>query len=111
MENAILKAIEGGYLFKLYNGEPSCELNVYGGEGELKLPVRITATYKDGYVRNVTQHEITGDPLFWQCLGASMGWGDVPSENLCGWLYKMHRFIDHIANGGTVDDFFKDLLK
>lgn len=27
-----------------------------------------------------------------------------------GWQYQMHRFIDHIAEGKDVDEFFKDLI-
>ena len=64
------------------------------------------------------------DPLFWQALGKAMGWGMWKSPEINAsvieedywegktlWFYHWHRFIDHLASGGSADDFFKDLLK
>jgi hypothetical protein len=74
------------------------------------------------------------DPLFWQCLGKALGWGEKICPNcgtryvegavICGetqtcfpekyylkvgWLYHWHRFIDHLAEGKSVEVFFRDL--
>lgn len=67
------------------------------------------------------------DPLFWQSLGKAMGWKDGNAESagdglvftcpvckqLSGgrteWLYHWHRFIDHLAEGGTITGFFEKL--
>jgi len=78
------------------------------------------------------------DPLFWQALGKERGWdADLcPTcgggyrisarmvdwcENYCendgfptaprpGWQYHWHRFIDHLAEGKSIEDFFANLL-
>jgi len=67
------------------------------------------------------------DPLFWQSLGKAMEWDSKQfhSEDEkcshgahCGghyrghgrmWLEEWHRFIDHLAEGGTPESFFKQL--
>ena len=69
------------------------------------------------------KHEILLDPLFWQALGKSMGWGNT---NVCGhcrsnlydsyerkedkmWHYYWLSFIDHLAEGGSVESYFANL--
>jgi len=76
------------------------------------------------------------DPLFWQSLGKALVWakydrsvtyysshkilknrkakvspikGEVHTEN--SYLYHWHRFIDTLAEGGTAEDYFTNLLK
>lgn len=137
MEQAIKKAIEGGYQ--------------YTGGSFIKNPVK---TYiecgfiiqkgqptSDGWDGGTARHKISNivfetlllDPLFWQALGKQQGWnfhcevcGWEKEKNdnhwYCkqcermetfniGWLHHWHSFIDHIANGGDIDDFFNNLLK
>lgn len=67
------------------------------------------------------------DPEFWQCLGKALGfepkkvpetgriyltspYGYALDKQVNWWEYTMHRFIDHLAEGKDVDEFFKDLL-
>ncbi len=74
------------------------------------------------------------DPLFWQALGKALGWeldgeycksgcgcvrgdGNLHDGALCSWEHResewkinWHNFIDHLAEGGTPDSFFKALL-
>lgn len=64
------------------------------------------------------------DPAFWRALGKALGWsmefqdintmtnasGEFKSAIFPEWLYQWHRFIDHIADEGEPDDFFKELL-
>ena len=57
------------------------------------------------------------DPSFWRSLAKAMGWGDpdeIPTGEInnpiCpAWLEKWHRFIDHLAEGKTAEEFFKEL--
>lgn len=100
MKEAIKKAIEGGYK-KLYGYEDYKE-----SDDTLCMA---------GEFGKVSNHFLL-DPLFWQALGKAEGWIDgdkdsygVPKEKW-GWKDQWHRFIDKIADGGTPDEFFKDLL-
>jgi len=62
---------------------------------------------------------VFSDPSFWQCLGKAMGWeimyrpyksGSTRNfDAIQGWLYQWHRFIDHLAEGGTAEEFFKEI--
>lgn len=64
------------------------------------------------------------NPIFWQCLGRSLGWSSKRCTE-CGeerckklnhdfweyvWQYQWHNFIDHLAEGKDIDSFFKELL-
>lgn len=102
MKDAINKAIEGGFHnVKIFNR--------YLPASNIKKQIK-----ESGFI-----HAILLDPLFWQALGKAEGWkkctmysfstGKVYSEH--EWQFNMHRFIDHIIAGGTVDDFFNNLLK
>lgn len=108
IETAIKKAIEGGWR----SDDP---MVVDGSER---------------YVNMVGYEKILLDPTFWQCLGKAMGWTKQTQEvqldgfnleamnNGCSsttkdieynWLYYWHRFIDHLADGGDANSFFKNL--
>ena len=56
-------------------------------------------------------HEALLDPAFWQSLGKALGWdeGALTSPTYKGgwmWRHQWHRFIDHLADGGTPDSYF-----
>ena len=70
------------------------------------------------------------NPSFWQALGKAMGssdWYDCgepcltckgkkvpvcdPSDHIEGWKYRWHKFIDHLASGGNISDYFAQLTK
>lgn len=62
------------------------------------------------------------DPLFWQALGRSLGWGDKNTSmwdikgtifeiEMPEWEHHWHRFIDHLAEGKDAESFFNELLK
>ena len=114
IETAIKKAIEGGW------------------KGAYIRQFWVSDDVRLGSDNNF---ELTGvflDPLFWQALGKAMGWGDTTGKHYegekyrngkpitkcssCGnrwpygndwcWLYHWHRFIDHLAEGKTAEDFF-----
>lgn len=98
IEQAIQKAIEGGYVI---------------GEGKRYDEFR----HKLGQHIHTFPREIGFlDPLFWQSLGKAMGWKDVGetyglpvSMASIGWLYHWHRFIDHLAEGEDAESFFEKL--
>lgn len=92
MKNIIQKAIEGGYIPKV------------GLE-----PV-------EGF--RVAYEVILLDPLFWQCLGKSLGWSEELNYGYKGndyglyqeWQNAWHSFIDHIAEGKDIEEFFNNLI-
>jgi hypothetical protein len=53
------------------------------------------------------------DYSFWQCLGKAMGWSGEHYTLESGrkeWVYKWHRFIDHLAEGKDIESFFDGLI-
>lgn len=120
MQQAIQKAIEGGYR----NIEDNYEID---GE-KLRLYRK-----KDNATTALLEYEyLLLDPLFWQALGKSLGWesgqhphwsftllkeydthiehGGISCKRLHPWEAQMHRFIDHLAEGKNINSFFKELL-
>jgi hypothetical protein len=61
------------------------------------------------------------DPAFWECLGKARAWENIkwnaelisPRKILhkygSGYLYHWHRFIDHLADGHSTEQFFEIL--
>jgi len=100
MEQAIKKAIEGGYKGGKWN--------------------TITKEYCLDFFELNNRHKIMYsylvDPLFWECLGKALGWKQQDKIKEFGDFFNydyrdyMHSFIDHIADKGTPDDFFNKLL-
>lgn len=99
MEKAIKKAIEGGY-------PPPTSMH---------------------FSKQRTKARILLDPLFWQALGKAEKWEDTPLEYDETFWHKQndahgnisiidrsinewHSFIDHLANSGDAESFFKELL-
>lgn len=105
MEQAIKRAIEGGY----------------GGE-----TASIGSAFRDEFINwCLKDKNYLLDPLFWQALGKSEGWedekknyyGEETQDWITGgiywyeWQYHWHEFIDHLAEGKDADSFFNNLLK
>lgn len=95
MQQAIKRAIEGRY--------KNCGENRVGTSDFEEL---------------VHEADLLLDPNFWQCLGKAEGWEEIemqdPHREFNGkstWLNNQHRLIDHLANKGSIDEFFKKLLK
>lgn len=110
MKDAIARAIEGGYDRK-----------------------NLSTNVMDDILN---AHEILLDPLFWSSLGKALGWdvhcisvwGGKKCEerkrcSVCGkgyrgyphplqkqWPMYWHRFIDHLAEGKSIELFFEELL-
>lgn len=115
MEQAIKKAIEGGW-------KPGLVTDFSVLDDESWIMVIHQAGYK--WVRSdwVFDNSIFLDPLFWQALGKALGWKEYSSYctchscgndtcNMYTWLCNMHRFIDHLAEGKDAESFFNELLK
>ena len=99
MEQAIKKAIEGGwqkenrtilkfefghpYTFLWFTKDKKCDMEII--------------TYK-----------ILLDPKFWEALSKAEGWGKGFTPT---WNEKMHDLVDHLIEGKEIDLFFKGLLK
>jgi len=110
MEEAIRRAIEGGFIYGHKHGE-----------------------YTNAYLVKVfleAKEKVLLNPLFWQALQKTEDWDksicrrcgresmdclkhndDCVGEDMMGYLHYWHRFIDHIAEKKTVDSFFDGILK
>ena len=94
VQEAIEKSIEGGYV-PFHVEEDACEM-----EGK------------------EIAHAIM-DISFWQSLGKVMGWNlkkwtdDIPGKQpeilTPDWLVEWHRFIDHISQGKSIEEYFEKL--
>lgn len=132
MENAIQKAIEGGYgdflslkninqFYVVFNRKETTTIE----KNDVEEIVPITQSF-------AIEH-ILLDPLFWEALGKSLGWSNIkytipkfqrsaiPEDNRIGykhetrdiseWQFHWHRFIDHLAEGKDAESFFNELLQ
>jgi hypothetical protein len=97
----------------------------------MKIEEAIKKAVEEGEYDLYTQWEIVCndtwahfliDPKFWQALGKSMGWemrrwkeytpGGAEIRVVEGkekWLKEWHKFIGHLAEGKTAEDFFAGL--
>ncbi|MES2395061.1 MAG: hypothetical protein V4549_03620 [Bacteroidota bacterium] len=85
-------------------------------------------------ISEVTYEEAFIDPLFWQFLAKRMDWkgfrrnssdstwslydmgkstdADLFSDHwIPEWLFRWHKFIDHIAQNKSIESFFKNFKK
>ena len=92
IRDAISKAVAGGYPDDFGFGTP--RVNEYK-HGEIEGSIQ-------GYVL---------DKDFWQALGKSLGWenNDKLNPYPTYWENSWHHLIDHLAQGGTVEEYFAGL--
>lgn len=74
--------------------------------------VRATFYRKDGSVGTkgwyiADRLDILLDPLAWKAVGKVEGWWDNPPEYV--WRTNMHRMIDALAEGKTIEQFISTL--
>ncbi len=125
MEQAIKKAIEGGW-------KPFTDDKV---KKRFELEEHYAIFYDSVNVRRYAFSDMFINPKFWQALGKNMNWRScykhrMTNENIlrcsiCGrkphvdplcsniydeWKDKWHSFIDHLASGKDAESFFKSLL-
>lgn len=108
MEQAIIRAIEGGYP-KENTESPIIQA---GDSMEQFVADAMNKFYK---VKTLYP-KILLDPLFWQALGKVERWNSMQVNAHGGreyheWLYQWHKFIEHIAEGKDIDSFFTNLLQ
>ena len=96
------------------NIEKSLALAVEGGY-ELKRSDRTSLNEQMAYL-SINPDQVLLDPLFWQALGKSMGWGkpiirygynldeEGAVEYTQRWRNEWHHFIDSLAEGKTVEE-------
>ncbi len=123
MEKAIKIAIENGYMDEeWYKKNGSGYWIVFSRKENLLEPLRSVTEYGS---HGATQHtgwfydgDVLLDPLFWQALGRGLNMGYVRIKDEDGflnpreeWKLTWHRFIDNLAQGGSIDEFFNDLIK
>jgi hypothetical protein len=138
MNEAIKLAIEkggydfGGFVRADYFPHGWCNSKI-GWRGDVELQ-RVTAKGDAGrWVKCGNWNEAIQDPLFWQALGKALGWEGYQCEN-CGykhfgnigyseccslwtsattrpqWLYQALRYHELVLTGGSIEQFWKDLL-
>jgi len=120
----IEKAIEGGWKDLIIKGK---EHHIFfSGGGAYAEPNFIQVGYtcvgikppcnKDSI--GFTKYEILLDPKAWQAVGKVEGWGTIDNCPCCKkihhrdepkWLYNMHRMVDFICEGGTIEEYVKTL--
>ena len=103
IQEAIKKAVEWGYHL---HGADGMDTDNAGANRECSV-----------WTRNDTDSaSVVGmkapwfDPHFWRALGLALGWHEgVATKCLVyeqWWRQPWHRFIDHLADGHTPEDFF-----
>jgi len=125
IETAIEKAIEGGWIYR--QGMSFREWHYYDkGRPFVRAYFDTSSNSHD-----IQWEEIMLDPIFWQSLGKAMGWQEcyyqyhykfnepypfnVKSKSMSHqphyllWQYYWHSLIDHLADGGTIEEYFKKL--
>jgi len=100
IQEAIKKSIEGGY-YRFINGK---------GADNKTLRQLVSVQYDMNEATGEIEKQLL-DPLFWQCLGKSLGWGAIGNESILTpeWKIYWHRFIDYLAEGKSAEEFFKEL--
>jgi hypothetical protein len=105
MNNAIRKAVEGGYQLP----------------EEIKKGYKFIKTWRGSFLYEIVDGKETDiefsvdtillDPQFWQCLGKALWWKeDERRYGTARWHYEAVRFMQDIMMGKSVDTFFKSLL-
>lgn len=105
IQQTIEKSIEGGW--------SAYFPNVFRGE----LTTKAAA---EAMIRELPVEGILLDPSFWRALGKAMGWKEsewypfLPSHphlglNMPEWKWYWHRFIDHLADGKSIESYFEIL--
>lgn len=101
----IEKAIEGGWT-----------------KGKVKVQIEDSLIYlhhphKDGEFTTISLFEVLLDPLAWQAVGKIEGWNESSismgvnkaSVRDFGWKNNMHRMIDSLSEGKSIEEFLETL--
>ena len=113
IQEAIEKAIEGGYLSE----------DIRGRKAEVELEVDILIIQAGNFEMTVPESMVFLDHLFWHSLGKELGWKDRIYTAQVGhvngyhdkevrqekWRKQWHRLIDALAEGRTAEEYFETL--
>ena len=107
IQTAIEKAIEGGW--KTPDG-----LNFMEVRSDTILYSENVLIQGKGYEEIDTKWQSIQvsllDPSFWKSLGKAMGWGkENANVSISDWLSHWHCFIDDLAEGKSIEEYFKQL--
>ena len=117
MKKAIQKAIEGGWKYDDYCDSGCGDRHILLDPFFWKCLGKAMGWNKGWYFGWFVKREHGGSWEWRHADDNSVFWGGYPHEapNIVfsreSWLYNWHRFIDHLADGGTAKDFFDKLLK
>jgi len=75
-------------------------------EGEIATEVKMTDEDFEKWAES-NVHFMVMWPCFWQSLGKSLGWTNDEKRNIYIWKYQWHCFIDHLAEGKSIESFFE----
>lgn len=86
----------------------------------MKIPEEIWDKALDGGYEDISENDNDAerllDPKFFQALGKALGWNEISGsyhsyneDGKTAWQMKMHRFIDHLIAGKSVESFFEEL--
>lgn len=106
MKEAIQKSMDAGYIPEKLN------FSAEWSSEDVENSVGVEVNYQ------VDKNKCLLDPIFWQCLGKSLGWDDDSDPMIAitqvndgwRWLRNWHNLIDHLAEGKDPEDFFTSLL-
>ena len=60
---------------------------------------------------SVCREYILLDKNFWIALGKAEGWDKEQVSFLDDWYTKWAQLIDHLASGGSIDEYFNTIVK
>ena len=113
----IEKAIEGGWK-PLYEGVETENFSIDDGDFYVQETGKEASVEKRMYIEAILL-----DFKAWQAVGKTDGWGvcgqkgcgnswgheNVPESEKKHWQHNMHRMIDSLAEGKTIEEFLKTL--
>ncbi len=107
IKQAIQRAIDNGWR---YGG---CRVMLLKRADTFPAPVIAVHIY-NGIRFGLTAEQVVLDPKFWEALGRAEGWGKYTGEKSTledreTWKDKMHRMIDALIAGKSLEEFFKEL--
>lgn len=115
MKDAIEKALKGGWSPKLECGELVFPIVKTIDNGGFMARIEEPHTLRTlDWSYPISKYRIVNDKKFWKALGVQQGWEEWdkyrPEGNTL-WKKYWHSFIDHMADGGDINEFFNNLLK
>ncbi len=118
----IEKAIEGDYNFNLDGTEQITRIDVDSATIDGKFYIHFFDKESDMFSYDFFRFIL--DPKAWEAVGKIENWIDTKYNKACGkiyigrpivnihrqdWKKKMHKMIDHLIDGGTIESYIKTL--